>query len=167
MATVRNFGVEQSDTWEGLSNRYGVSQDDLRRWNEVGADAALQAGQQMGIPSRYRIKSGDTLSQLALDYGVEEDKLVRVNNIADRNRINAGDEILVPAMDWGPGGSSGQGAGQGMSQGTMRRHTVASGENLTRIAERYGTTVEAITNANQGKITDPNHIEVGWDLAIP
>src|SRR5258708_5763878 len=44
-------------------------------------------------------------------------------------------------------------------------HTVQPGENLFRIALRYGTTVEALAAANQ--ITDPTHITVGQVLTIP
>src|ERR1700716_4153064 len=44
-------------------------------------------------------------------------------------------------------------------------HTVQPGENLFRIALRYGTTVEALAAANQ--ITDPTHITVGQVLVIP
>jgi len=44
-------------------------------------------------------------------------------------------------------------------------HTVQPGENLFRIALRYGTTVEALAAANQ--IADPTHITVGQVLVIP
>ncbi len=44
-------------------------------------------------------------------------------------------------------------------------HTVQAGENLYRIALKYGTTVDAIANANN--ITNPNLIVVGQNLVIP
>lgn len=44
-------------------------------------------------------------------------------------------------------------------------HVVAAGENLTRIALRYGTTVNAIAVANG--IANPNRIYVGQRLVIP
>jgi len=48
---------------------------------------------------------------------------------------------------------------------TARLHTVARGENLTQIANRYGVTVEAIVRANG--IANPNLIEPGQRLIIP
>jgi LysM repeat protein len=53
------------------------------------------------------------------------------------------------------------------AQGTggQVKHTVQAGENLTRIALQYGTTVEAIAQANG--ITNPNLIYVGQELIIP
>jgi murein DD-endopeptidase MepM/ murein hydrolase activator NlpD len=44
-------------------------------------------------------------------------------------------------------------------------HEVQSGETLFRIAEQYGTTVEAIVAAND--ISDPSLIRVGQELIIP
>jgi len=45
------------------------------------------------------------------------------------------------------------------------RHTVQAGENLTRIAAQYGTTVQAIAQANN--IINPSLIFVGQVLIIP
>ncbi|MCI0348747.1 MAG: LysM peptidoglycan-binding domain-containing protein, partial [Acidobacteriales bacterium] len=44
-------------------------------------------------------------------------------------------------------------------------HTVAAGENLFRIAQRYGTSMGTILNANG--LSNPNVIFVGQQLAIP
>lgn len=44
-------------------------------------------------------------------------------------------------------------------------HVVRPGENLSRIAQRYGTTVQAIMNANG--LHNPNYIWVGQRLTIP
>lgn len=49
--------------------------------------------------------------------------------------------------------------------GGMVVHRVQPGETLGAIAERYGTTVEAIVRANG--LTNPNFISVGQDLQIP
>lgn len=45
-------------------------------------------------------------------------------------------------------------------------YTVRSGDTLARIAERCGTTVEALAQAN-AVITHPGRISVGWELTIP
>lgn len=46
-------------------------------------------------------------------------------------------------------------------------HTVKSGETLSGIAKKYGTTVAKIKAANAALISDPNMIKVGWSLVIP
>ena len=49
---------------------------------------------------------------------------------------------------------------------TSIKHTVAKGETLQKIANRYGVTVYAIMSVNP-IIKDPNKISVGWVLTIP
>ncbi len=51
------------------------------------------------------------------------------------------------------------------SCGSGVSHIIQPGENLFRIAMRYGTTIDAISRANG--ITDPNQIVVGQTLVIP
>ena len=46
-------------------------------------------------------------------------------------------------------------------------YTVKKGDNLTNIAKRFGTTVDAIYNLNRDKIKDKNLIKIGWKLIIP
>ena len=53
---------------------------------------------------------------------------------------------------------------QGLAQGS-NTHVVQRGENLYRIALRYGTTVNAIVAANG--LTNPNRIYIGKRLVIP
>lgn len=52
-----------------------------------------------------------------------------------------------------------------VAQGGQTTHTVQAGENLTRIANQYGTTVQAIVQANN--ITNPSLVFVGQVLIIP
>ncbi|MBO4490912.1 MAG: LysM peptidoglycan-binding domain-containing protein [Clostridia bacterium] len=46
-------------------------------------------------------------------------------------------------------------------------YTVKKGDNLTKLAKRFGTTVDAIYNLNRDKIKDKNLIKIGWKLIIP
>jgi LysM repeat protein len=48
---------------------------------------------------------------------------------------------------------------------TLRRHTVASGETLSSIAELYNVTAEEIQALNG--IEDPNAVQEGQELLIP
>jgi LysM repeat protein len=51
------------------------------------------------------------------------------------------------------------------SGATETAYVVQEGDNLTTIAEQFGTTVDAIVQAND--IEDPNVILVGQELIIP
>jgi LysM repeat protein len=50
------------------------------------------------------------------------------------------------------------------------RYPVVAGDTLSKIAARYGTTVDALIAANQQqypKITDPKALQIGWQLQLP
>jgi LysM repeat protein len=54
---------------------------------------------------------------------------------------------------------------EGMAPGMVGTHTVAPGETLHSIAQRYGTTAEAVAQANG--LMNPNQIYVGQVLFLP
>ena len=49
----------------------------------------------------------------------------------------------------------------------MVTHKVKAGETLSEIAQKYGTSVEAIRSANSERIKNVNDIQIGWTLVIP
>lgn len=46
-------------------------------------------------------------------------------------------------------------------------YVVKKGDTLGKLAKKYGTTVNAIYEANKDLIKDKNLIKVGWKLLIP
>ena len=46
-------------------------------------------------------------------------------------------------------------------------YTVKKGDNLTKIAVRFGTTVDEICDLNRDRIKDRDLIQIGWKLVIP
>ena len=50
-------------------------------------------------------------------------------------------------------------------------YTVRPGDSLSKIAKRYGVSLNTIVSANRKKYTtlqtNPNNIEIGWKLRIP
>ena len=69
----------------------------------------------------------------------------------------------APASD--PAADAGDASPAPEGDGGQTVYVVESGDNLTSIAEEFGTTVEAIVEAND--IADPNVIVVGEELTIP
>lgn len=63
------------------------------------------------------------------------------------------------------GANAGAGAGSAAKPSTSGTHTVKKGETLSQIAVRYGTTIQALVNANG--IKNANVISVGQKLKIP
>ncbi|MCP4544870.1 MAG: LysM peptidoglycan-binding domain-containing protein [bacterium] len=80
----------------------------------------------------YKVRRGDSLSRIAKRFGVSVDDLMSVNNIKRPDRLSVGQKLLVVA---------------GIAQPVI--HKVRRGESLTRIASRYGVTVESLLEANR------------------
>ncbi len=55
----------------------------------------------------------------------------------------------------------------GASGGGEHTYTVQSGDNLSKIAGKYGTTWQAIFEANRDQISNPDLIQPGQELKIP
>ncbi|HEY4691580.1 MAG TPA: LysM domain-containing protein [Anaerolineae bacterium] len=102
----------------------------------------------------YTVKAGDRLFSIGRQFGVNPYSIAQANNILPPYIIHPGDVLKIPTggttITPAPGGKT---------------HVVQPGENLFRIALRYGSTVQALAAANG--ITNINLIFVGQVLKIP
>ncbi len=103
----------------------------------------------------YTVQPGDTLSSIARRFNITVEALMRANDIPNPHSIDVGRELVIPKAGEGP-----------PTPGGGRVHIVQPGENLFRIALRYGVTIEDIVRANDD-IVDPRYIYVGQRLTIP
>lgn len=110
--------------------------------------------QQPSQSTVYIVKSGDTLSGIAAKYGTTVANLVSLNQISNPNLIYPGQRIIIS------GGSS----GGGNSGGTQTVYVVKSGDTLSGIASRYGTTTANLARINN--IANPNLIYPGQRIVI-
>lgn len=101
------------------------------------------------LPSEYVVQPGDTLSGIALRFGTTVSNLSSINNISDPNKIYAGQVLRLSGSP-----SSGQ---------TL--YTVRSGDTLSGIAARFGTSYQVLAQING--ISDPDKIYAGQQLRIP
>jgi LysM repeat protein len=100
------------------------------------------------------VQPGETLSTIAADYAIDTADLAAANNLTNPNMLRAGQQLIVPGVTQ-----------QQAVEARGVRHTVASGESLSQIAQNYGVTVEQIMAANG--LDNPNTIVVGQELVIP
>jgi lipoprotein-anchoring transpeptidase ErfK/SrfK len=101
----------------------------------------------------YVVRRGDTLSSLAVRYGTSMRAIMNANGIGNANFIWVGQRLRIPGA--GGGGAAPSGGGT---------YVVRRGDNLARIAARYGTSVSALMAANG--IRNANLIYVGQRLRI-
>jgi len=112
-------------------------------------------------PTEYIVKPRDVPATIAKAHGVTLKAFMEANPGLDPRKLQIGQKVNVPAPV--PKEQGAAGAVTAGGQGTFE-HVVKSGENLTRIARRYGVTVPELRSANNLK-TD--RINVGQKLQIP
>lgn len=114
----------------------------------------------------YTVVSGDTLYRIALANDTSVSALREANPDLQGDTIFPGDTLNLP--DCGDNivrAPTNTPEPEITTQPGQRIHTVASGETLFIIAQRYGITVQDIVNANN--LTNPNRISPGQQLIIP
>lgn len=112
------------------------------------------------IPAQYhRIVAGETLGGIAAKYKTSITALMKLNpSIHNPNLIYVGEVIKVSA------GSAPSPTPPPTH--AAKTHRIASGETLSGIAHRYGTTVSHLVAWNSSLIKNPNLIKVGWVIRV-
>lgn len=126
--------------------------------------------QYLAVKAKHRIRKGETLSSIARKYGTSVNAIARLNNIRNTRKIIAGHVLKIPggyvASDEKPSNSSTRASSSTVAtSSTSSTHRVQKGQNLTTIAQRYGTTVSALASLNN--ISNPRRLQPGQILKIP
>jgi len=104
------------------------------------------------------VRRGDTLSAIAARFGTTVARLVALNHIGNPDLILPGQVVILAPS------SSTRTAGKASAGHSVVVHVVRRGDTLTRLAERFRTSVAAIMATN--RLTNPNRIEIGQRLRI-
>ena len=146
------YVVKKGDTLYGIANKYNVSVDNLKSYNNLSTDS-LSIGQIIKIPdnkansNEYVVKSGDSLYSISRKYGVSVDELMSVNNLKS-TVLSVGQVLKIP--------NSGE--------VTNVIYTVKKGDSLWSIAKNNKTTVDAIVKLNN--LSNAN-LSIGQKLLLP
>ncbi len=100
----------------------------------------------------YVVGWGDTLNSIAQRYGTTVSAIAEANGMSNPNLIYVGQRLSIPRTSSVPTNDSGI-------------YVVQSGDTLSSIAARHGTTVNQLVQMNG--LSNPNFILVGQRLAIP
>lgn len=98
----------------------------------------------------YTVKAGDTLYGISNQFGVSVTELADLNNV-NAQTLQIGQVLTIPAKS-------------GTNPNNMFMYTVQKGDSLYKIAQKYNTTVQAITSLNN--LTSTN-LSIGQVLRIP
>jgi LysM repeat protein len=171
-AALANVVVRSGETLSEIAERHGVSLTRLMQANGITNPNLVVAGQKLVLPGArstaaasggarsgsITVQPGETLSEIAARQGVSLTQLMQANGITNPNLVVAGQKLVVP------GARSSASAAAPRPLPTAP-YTIKSGETLSEIAERFGTSTERLIQLNQ--ISDPNMVVAGTRLAIP
>ncbi|MBO5530041.1 MAG: LysM peptidoglycan-binding domain-containing protein [Bacilli bacterium] len=110
---------------------------------------------QLGVPyfytldNEYIVKKGDSLYSISKKYGISVDDLKKYNNLKT-NTININQILKIPSA-----GSSSQ---------NQNTYTVAKGDSLWSISQKYNTTVNELKSLNG---LTSNILSIGQVLKVP
>ena len=96
----------------------------------------------------YVVRPGENLFRIALNHGLTTQELAAANGIVDPTRIYAGQTLVIPAKGSPSSNPAPAPAAPAAPAATSTTHLVQRGEILSRIALRYGVSVQAIAQAN-------------------
>ncbi len=152
---IQYHKVRRGETLSAIANQYGVSMEDLKKWNGSKAHPVLLSGAKLQIrngkqvhsksksvekkqanPQYYTVKRGDNLGKIARKFGVSTRQLKAWNGRKVSPVLQAGAKILVS------------------QKSRVVKYKVRPGDNLTVIARKHNTTPDEIKKLNNLK----NHI---------
>jgi LysM repeat protein len=169
-----SYTVRSGDTVSHIAAKYGTTVSAVRSANGLNGSAFIREGQSLTIPTSggaaaaapaatggsHTVASGETVSAIAKRYGTTVAAIVSANGLDSRAFIRVGQTLTVPGA-----GATATAAPAATTTAGGGSHTVASGETVSAIAKRYGTTVAAIVSANG--LDSRAFIRVGQTLTLP
>lgn len=108
----------------------------------------------------HTVKKGETVITIAKLYGTTQAAILKANKLKASSPIHVGDQLIIPL----PAANTPTPTLTPLPSPTPFEYVVRTGDTLSEIARRYGTTVEAIMQAND--IADATDLHAGVRLTI-
>ena len=183
---VRTYIVKADDNLASVARKFGISQDSIRSWNSMDAAAFIKEGDtlkvskpelkpqventrpKIGKGEKYVVREGDTFADIAKSYDVPVVMLMQANEGFNR-RLSVGDSLVIPEYvrkkaEKKAAKSETKTAAKPKSNEKTSVYTVQSGDNLTNIARKFGTTVAKIQELNN--MGNSSSLSVGQKLKV-
>ena len=190
VSKTETYTVVAGDSLSVIAKRFGTTVDDLRRTNNLTSDL-LSIGQVLTIsgteptapvaepnvptpeptaPSpvketnTYTVVAGDNLWLLAQRFGTTVDAIRTASNLTS-DALQIGQTLNIPTNEAvQPATPTPAPTTEPAPTTVPSTHTVAAGDNLWVIANRYGTTITALRTANN---LTTDLLQIGQVLTIP
>ena len=186
------YTVQFGDTLSEIALQFGTTTEALARANGVTNDT-IYAGQVLVIvpagsqappaslpsnppqanPGTYVVQSGDNIIILAARFGVTPEALAAANGISPTGYLYIGQVLTIPGTNPQPAPTATRPPAPtstpvpqppAPAPGRPVEYTVQNGDNLSTIAVKFNTTVEALQDLNN--LPDNNFLRIGQVLVI-
>ncbi len=161
---VKYHTVKRGETLKKVASRYGVTQNAIKKANGLKKNA-LRSGQKLKIVTTQKRWVPDENETVQPEASGENSTGV-TDSVAEQSEEKPEDgspDNVSPTQAEKPAPAPARKPDNAAKPQTVR-HTVAKGENLFKISQRYGVTVEALKEANGLK---NDNVQLGQKLVIP
>ncbi|MDD4035972.1 MAG: LysM peptidoglycan-binding domain-containing protein [Bacilli bacterium] len=158
--------VKPGESLWSISRLYNITVDEIKAVNNLGTDM-IYVGQELSIPIEpepepltYRVKSGDSLWSIARKFNTTVEILKRVNEL-ETDELQIGQKLIIPEAieEILPKPPADE-----LKVPKPVPYTVAPGDTLWSLSQKFNTTVDAIKEAND---LVEDKIIAGQELVIP
>ena len=175
-----SYTVKSGDTLSGIASQYNTTVNQIVSLNQLSNPNLIYVGQVLKLKNSqttnssssssstaattvgtYTVKAGDTLSAIASRYSTSSSTLASLNSLSNPNLIYVG-QVLKVSSNASTSSSTSSSANSTVT--TAASYTVKSGDTLSAIAAKYGTTYQALASTNS--ISNPNDIYVGQVIKV-
>lgn len=153
--------VIDCSTHDLISDRLELTSNSFRKVAKGGKGGGSVGGSSTGW---YRVRQGDTLEKIARRNGTTVRRLCQLNGIKQTKILHPGDRLKVSGSASAGGGKSSQAGASGKGSQGAATYTVRSGDTLSKIAKRNGTTVKRLCQLNG--IKETSTLRVGQKLKL-
>lgn len=175
-----SYTVKSGDTLSGIASQYNTTVNQIVSLNQLSNPNLIYVGQVLKLKNSqttnssssssstaattvgtYTVKAGDTLSAIASRYSTSSSTLASLNSLSNPNLIYVG-QVLKVSSNASTSSSTSSSANSTVT--TAASYTVKTGDTLSAIAAKYGTTYQALASTNS--ISNPNDIYVGQVIKV-
>ncbi|MGG3436747.1 peptidoglycan endopeptidase LytE [Bacillus subtilis] len=155
-ASAQSIKVKKGDTLWDLSRKYDTTISKIKSENHLRSDI-IYVGQTLSIngkstssksssssssSSTYKVKSGDSLWKISKKYGMTINELKKLNGLKS-DLLLVGQVLKLKGST-----SSSSSSSSKVSSSSTSTYKVKSGDSLSKIASKYGTTVSKLKSLN-------------------
>lgn len=161
-----SYVVRAGDTISAIAGRYGLRTADVLTWNGLSWRSVIYPGQTLRLlapaaapapvaspaaapsTSAHTVVAGDTVYGIANKYGTTVDAVLAANGLTRASIIYPGQKLAVSGGSTPSTAAAPSAVVAPAATTSTRTHTVVAGDTVFAIAQKYGTSTQALFALN-------------------